>query len=660
MVRGNALVPEATILHYVGALDDLPRAFRRLWETGLFEDIRFETEDSRLTITVQEKPLLRELRVTAPDAVSARLPPLRQNQPIGEQDARELARAASEIAGENYEASARLEPVSELHVDLVLEVTKRPPRELSFLGNEHVSDDELEKAVRDSPDEDVVSTLRAFYRRRGYARAQIVSRGRMVSILEGEIHRLGEIETDPGSLLSQEDIRAYLPEPGTRFDGDALDESVGRIARYYAERGYPTARVSLEENLRPRTNVVDIRVTVEEGSFYLVDRITFHGNTRHRDRDLRLFCDLAETDRFNGARIESDTLSLMGLGNFRAVVPEVDLTSTPGRASVHYRIEETPLFEYLVGGGLDGTQGATGAGQLVSRSLLGRAETFRIDLDIGNRFQNVAFGYHDPTLLGKRLFFDADFRMADLTFPDETSEDTTEIAIRAYGPHRAPWQFLASARFSAFTLGTELEDDVAFLTPFLGRRFRTFRWSAGLAHRTRWLETGLDWVTGDVELTRWRVGSQVVVPLAPRHSMAFIGRAEALWPYGTSEVEGVPRFERLFLGSENDLRGFPIRGVGPRDAGVVVGGDRLFFATVEHRIEVLSRLTLVGFFDLGNVYATDFEGETLPKARFDAGAEARVVVPLAQVPVRVGYGLNLDRLPDEPRGRFFVTLAVRF
>ncbi|HXV59779.1 MAG TPA: BamA/TamA family outer membrane protein [Vicinamibacteria bacterium] len=609
---------------------------------------------------MKEKPLLREVRVTGLDTVAARLPPLRSNQPIGEQDAREIALVASEIAGADYEASARLEPVSELHVDLVLEVTRRPPRELSFRGNEHVSDDNLADAVHDAPGEDVVSTLRALYRRRGYARTQIVSRGRTVSIVEGEIHRLGEIETDPGSLLSREEIRATLPESGTRFDGGAVDEAVERIGRYYASRGYPTARVSIEENLRPHTNVVDIRVTVEEGSFYLVDRITFHGHARHRDRDLRLFCDLAETDRFNGTLIESDILSLMGLGNFRAVVPELDLTTTPGLARVHYRIEEIPPFEYLVGGGLDGTQGATGAGQFVARSLFGRAETFRIDLDLGNRLQNLAFGYHDPTLLGKRLFLDADFRRAELTYPDETSEDTTELAIRAYGPYRARWQFLASARFSAFTLGSELDDDVPFLTPFLGRRFRTLRWSAGLAHRTRWLETGLEWVTGNVELTRFRVGSHVVVPVAPRHSIAFIGRAEALWPYGTSEAEGVPRFERLFLGSENDLRGFSIRGVGPRDGAVVVGGDRLFFATVEHRYEVLPRLTLVGFFDLGNVYATDFEGEALPKARFDAGGEARVVVPLAQVPVRVGYGFNLDRLADEPRGRFFVTLAVRF
>lgn len=70
-----------------------------------------------------------------------------------------------------------------------------------------------------------------------------------------------------------------------------------------------------------------------------------------------------------------------------------------------------------------------------------------------------------------------------------------------------------------------------------------------------------------------------------------------------------------------------------------------------------SRLRLVGFFDLGNVYATDFEGLDLPGLRYDAGGEAQILVPIVSVPVRIGYGSNLDPVEDEPGGRFFVSLA---
>jgi hypothetical protein len=37
-----------------------------------------------------------------------------------------------------------------------------------------------------------------------------------------------------------------------------------------------------------------------------------------------------------------------------------------------------------------------------------------------------------------------------------------------------------------------------------------------------------------------------------------------------------------------------------------------------------------------------------------------MLVPLANLPLRIGYGRNLDPIPDEPRGRFFVSFDLRF
>ncbi|HEY7818203.1 MAG TPA: BamA/TamA family outer membrane protein, partial [Vicinamibacteria bacterium] len=88
--------------------------------------------------------------------------------------------------------------------------------------------------------------------------------------------------------------------------------------------------------------------------------------------------------------------------------------------------------------------------------------------------------------------------------------------------------------------------------------------------------------------------------------------------------------------------------------------DRLAQASFEYIFELQSRLRFAGFFDTGNVYATDFEGVELPGLRYDAGGEARILAPIANVPVRIGYGLNLAGVEGEPRGRFFVSLRIRF
>ena len=176
------------------------------------------------------------------------------------------------------------------------------------------------------------------------------------------------------------------------------------------------------------------------------------------------------------------------------------------------------------------------------------------------------------------------------------------------------------------------------------------------------LSLGVELVTGDVEATHARAQLTELVRLggSRRHVLVLSGRVEAVWSFGATVADGLPRFERLFLGTENDMRGFAIRGVGPRDANIVVGGDRLVFASAEYQFAPHPRVRLVGFFDMGNVYATDFEGLETPKLRYDAGAELQFLAPIWNIPFRVGYGFNLDPVFDESRGRFFITLAVRF
>jgi translocation and assembly module TamA len=143
--------------------------------------------------------------------------------------------------------------------------------------------------------------------------------------------------------------------------------------------------------------------------------------------------------------------------------------------------------------------------------------------------------------------------------------------------------------------------------------------------------------------------------------VSFRGRAEAIWSFGVTKEGGIPRFERLFLGSEVDMRGFPIREVGPKTPeGVPIGGDRLVYASAEYEFVASQRIRLVVFFDVGNVYATDLPETDLPELRYDAGAEIRILAPFLNLPLRFGYAYNLERINNEPPGRWFFTISARF
>ena len=90
---------------------------------------------------------------------------------------------------------------------------------------------------------------------------------------------------------------------------------------------------------------------------YRVGRIEFHGNSRYRDQDLRQYLGLAEGEPFTPRGLEASAQSLMRLGSFRSVQPEVKLVSALLTAEIAFHLDEIPKFEYLIGGNANPTQG---------------------------------------------------------------------------------------------------------------------------------------------------------------------------------------------------------------------------------------------------------------------------------------------------------------
>ncbi|MEE9262832.1 MAG: outer membrane protein assembly factor BamA [Vicinamibacteria bacterium] len=725
-VKGNLRVPAETIMVYVGSLrgkasspEEFRDAFRRLWDTGFFEDIHFITEDVpggvRLIVEVEEKPLLGSVRIRGENLTEADLVKelrergvdLRPGRLFSKTDAEKAATVLASLLGDSFRVSAEFEPVEGHRVDLVLGVSRRVAARIAsieFQGNRALDDVALRGAMRLRPsdwkswltrrnrlrseelDADLEG-IRSLYRSQGYLRVNVgpatieeIETGRLsitIPIDEGEPHELGKVSVAPGHLLTEEILLEWIPlSAGEVYDGTAIDRVVRRLEEYYRERGYALVRVDRDEQVEARTRLVHLRLDVTGGPMYRVGRIEFSGNSRYRDQDLRQCLDLAEGEIFTTRGLETSTRALIQMGSFRSVRPEVHLVSALQAAEIAFHLEEIPRFEYLIGGNANPAQGATGSGQFVVRSLFGRGETFRAEVDLGNRFQNFAVGYLDPFTLGRAFSLAVDFTRFSLKFPDETSEDSYDLRVRATGPANRRLQHRFGLAFSQFTLDSDLDEFVPFLTPFVGERFRTHRleWSLGFDGRdapvlatrgtSAQIRTELvgGFLGGGVEL--FGAGGQInhVMSLdrGRRHLIGLSGRARAVWPFGATEAEGLPRFERLFLGGENDMRGFSVRGVGPRTEDAVVGGERLLFGSAEYQYVAHPRFRLVGFFDVGNVYASDFEGVEQPLLRFDAGGEVQIRIPVWNVPFRFGYGFNLDPLLNESTGQFYLSFSVRF
>jgi outer membrane protein insertion porin family len=155
----------------------------------------------------------------------------------------------------------------------------------------------------------------------------------------------------------------------------------------------------------------------------------------------------------------------------------------------------------------------------------------------------------------------------------------------------------------------------------------------------------------------------------------------------------VPYYQRLFAGGDFDIRGFDFRSISPIafitrnvtttdaqgntvslpfDDIVYVGGDTEGVFNAEYRIPIIGNvLTLAPFFDLGNAWTlkkdqltrqimngegqfvkqpVEFLPGTNSGIRTSTGAELQILLPVINVPFRIIYAINPNRLDRDFTG----------
>src|SRR5690606_20877686 len=209
-VTGNQRIEADTIRVFSGieagtpaTPEDLNLAVRRLFETGLFEDVTVAPQAGRLVIAVVENPTISQIAIEGNDAIDDEelfaaiqlRPRLAFSVPAAEADAQRILDAYRQSG----RFAASVTPViirqSENRVDLVFEVEEgRPTRvqRINFVGNEDYPDRRLRRVVETRQDTWLnvlfrstglvadrlaldAELLRQFYLERGYLDVRVLT-----------------------------------------------------------------------------------------------------------------------------------------------------------------------------------------------------------------------------------------------------------------------------------------------------------------------------------------------------------------------------------------------------------------------------------------------------------------------------------------------------
>jgi len=713
-LEGNRRIQDAVILGRIRTkVGDpfVPAALREdvkgIFALGFFDDVQLRVEDFeggvKVTFVLVERPLVREIRFEGNKVIKtdelqekAELRLGTVYNPVDIQKAEERIRARYEEMGYfRAKVTPVTERIPEEDVRVVFQIDEGQQLKIDhieFVGNRALSASQLKGAMKTKERqyfffrstvqrqefEDDIDRILALYADHGYIQARVESHEIVVDetvnrlvlrlrVVEGPQFRFGRIEVTGNQVLPEGEIRRLIRiREGEVFSRSKLRRDVSAITELYSSIGRAFAEVFPQTTTLAETRMVPVTFEIKEGPEVYVERINISGNTRSSEKVLRRELRLVEGELFTIQKLTRSRQRLFNLGFF----DEVNVATAPGAGPdqivIDIEVVERPTGLFSVGAGFSSLDRLFGTVDISQRNLFGRGQELFLRLRVGSRSQLANLGFTEPYLFDMPLSAGFDIYNSTRLFNEfsrkavggdlRASYPFTEF-IRGFGTYKLERVKVFDVRESASRTLLEAEgSSITSSVTFAGvrdSRDNVFEPSRGSRHALTLETAGLG---GDNRFYKLIGESAWFFPL-PLFGWVLGVRGEAGVADGFSGKD-LPLFERFFLGGPTTLRGQRTRSVSPRDeTGARIGGDKELLFNVELLVPLIPRLRAALFFDAGNAYGfgEEFDPTDL---RMAAGIGFRWFSPLG--PIRVDYGLNLDREPGEKSAQFHFAIGSTF
>jgi outer membrane protein insertion porin family len=476
-VEGNAVTSENTILFTAGLREgqtisqaEFPRAIKRLWQLGLFQDIqlRYDNETDEglsLTILVKENFILGDLSYDGNKKIKDRKfedeVSLSKGQRLRPNTLHETAKKIKELYEEKGYLNAEINPVLEIPVeestlfdgrakDLVRNVVfniqendKIKTGKIIFEGNESYSDLRLRWTMKETKqqrwymfwrstfddkkfDEDL-NLVSTYYRNKGYRDFRIVSDtiqfsenkkmlNLVVTVDEGPQYKYRHFSWEGMTLFDEEMLQRSLGlESGDQYSDEDFNLAVfDRVQGLYMDRGYIYSRI--EPEITPvGEDSLDIHFILTENHKVYINHIAIKGNIRTRENVIRRQLRVFPGDVFNRGRLMRSHREVMMLNFFANVVPDV-VPVSEDKVDLEITVEEKPAGQANANMGYTQSYGMTGGGGLALPNFRGKGQSLNLSFNVGTNYNVYSLNTDRPK-----------YQSASISFTDPMVNDTKNL-----------------------------------------------------------------------------------------------------------------------------------------------------------------------------------------------------------------------------------------
>jgi len=509
----------------------------------------------------------------------------------------------------------------------ITEGPKSKVRQINILGNEVFSDGELRSEMvtkqsrsfrlfssRTSYDPDRMAydqqKLRQFYLTKGYADFRVVSavaeltpdkRDFIITYVveEGKRYKFGDVKVESQLRdFDGEALAKQLPmKKGDWYNAKLVEDTIDKLNQTAGTFGYAFADVRPDYNRNKDDLTMGITFQIAEAPRVYVERIDVNGNTLTQDKVVRREFRLAEGDAFNSLQVKRSTNRIKSLGYFQEKFEvEQKPGSAPDRIVLEANVEEKPTGELQLSAGFSSIESFILQASIQQRNFRGRGQTVGASVSYSRYSKSVELNFVEPYVFDRNVSFGANvyrrdynsFNYLNSNRNDLYQQKTTGFQLRlgvplteyvsAIGRYTLNFDNVSLDQGTYYTNG--LCDPLKagrYLCDAIGKRTSSIL-GASLVYdtldnrarptrgNTASVSADFAGLGGSVSYLRFRGNAAKYFPLGKGFVFSVSaegGIIKALKHRNIAGSDDVYLTDRFYLG-EPELRGFDIRGVGPR------------------------------------------------------------------------------------------------
>jgi outer membrane protein insertion porin family len=453
--------------------------------------------------------------------------------------------------------------------------------------------------------------LRQFYLTQGYADFRVVSavaeltpdkRDFIVTYVveEGKRYKFGDVKVESqlrdfnGDAL----VKRLSIKKGQWYNAKAVEDTVDSLTETVGSFGYAFADVRPDFQRNKDKQTMSVTFRIAEAPRVYVERIDVNGNTLTEDKVIRREFRLSEGDAFNSYQIKRSSNRIKSLGYFQE---KFEIEQKPGatadRVALEANLEEKPTGQLQLSAGYSSLESFIFQASIQQNNFRGRGETIGTTFNYSAYSKAVVLNFTEPYVSDKNVSLGFDVYRKDMSsfnFYNANrnttyQQNTTGFQVRAGVPLTEFSSLIArytlnydqvtldqatyyiNGACSVYLAGQYLCDAIGDRTSsILGASF-VYDNLDNRMHPTKGstfiLGGDVAGLGGSVKYARATVNASHYIPVG--HGFIFSLRGEAgaihaLENNAPNAYEDPVRLtDRFFLG-EPQMRGFDIRGVGPR------------------------------------------------------------------------------------------------